>query len=58
MTAEQYDNAVGDLVAYLQWMGEPAQNTRKTIGIFVLLFLFGFMYIAWRLNAAYWKDIK
>ena len=58
MTAEQYDNAVGDLVAYLQWMGEPAQNTRKTIGFFVLLFLFGFMYIAWRLNAAYWKDVK
>jgi ubiquinol-cytochrome c reductase cytochrome c1 subunit len=58
MTAEQYDQAVGDLVAYLQWMGEPAQNTRKTIGIFVLLFLFGFMYIAWRLNAAYWKDVK
>ena len=58
MTAEQYDQAVGDLVGYLQWMGEPAQNTRKTIGIFVLLFLFGFMYIAWRLNAAYWKDIK
>jgi len=49
---------VGDLVAYLQWMGEPAQNTRKTIGIFVLLFLFGFMYIAYRLNAAYWKDVK
>ena len=58
MTADQYDQAVGDLVAYLQWMGEPAQNTRKTIGIFVLLFLFGFMYIAWRLNAAYWKDVK
>ena len=58
MTAEQYDQAVGDLVGYLQWMGEPAQNTRKTIGIFVLLFLFGFMYIAWRLNAAYWKDVK
>ena len=58
LSAEQYDQAVGDLVAYLQWMGEPAQNTRKTIGIFVLLFLFGFMYIAWRLNAAYWKDVK
>ena len=25
MTAAEYDNAVGDLVAYLQWMGEPAQ---------------------------------
>ena len=24
----QYDEAVGDLVAYLQWMGEPAQGQR------------------------------
>jgi ubiquinol-cytochrome c reductase cytochrome c1 subunit len=24
----QYDQAVGDLVGYLQWMAEPAQNTR------------------------------
>ena len=28
-----------DLVAYLQWMGEPAQNTRVRLGVWVLLFL-------------------
>ena len=28
-----YDDAVGDLVAYLQWMGEPAQNQRKRLGV-------------------------
>ena len=39
MTPLQYDEAVGDLVAYLQWMGEPAQNTRVRIGVWVLLFL-------------------
>ena len=26
MTPLQYDQAVGDLVGYLQWMAEPAQN--------------------------------
>jgi ubiquinol-cytochrome c reductase cytochrome c1 subunit len=57
MTAEQYDEAVGDLVGYLQWMGEPAQNTRVRVGVWVLLFLVGFTVIAWRLNAAYWKDV-
>jgi ubiquinol-cytochrome c reductase cytochrome c1 subunit len=31
--AAEYDQAVGDLVSYLQWMGEPAQNTRKRIGV-------------------------
>jgi len=57
MTAEQYDEAVADLVGYLQWMGEPAQNTRVRVGVWVLLFLVGFTVIAWRLNAAYWKDV-
>ncbi|SDM64010.1 ubiquinol-cytochrome c reductase cytochrome c1 subunit [Oryzisolibacter propanilivorax] len=58
MTPQQYDQAVGDLVNYLQWMGEPAQNTRVRIGVWVLAFLAVFTFIAWRLNAAFWKDVK
>jgi ubiquinol-cytochrome c reductase cytochrome c1 subunit len=58
MTPLQYDQAVGDLVNYLQWMGEPAQNTRIRVGVWVLIFLLGFTVITWRLNAAYWKDVK
>jgi ubiquinol-cytochrome c reductase cytochrome c1 subunit len=58
MTPLQYDQAIGDLVNYLQWMGEPAQNTRVRVGVWVLIFLLGFTFIAWRLNASYWKDIK
>lgn len=58
MTPVQYDQAVGDLVNYLQWMGEPAQNSRVRIGVGVLLFLGMFIVIAWRLNAAFWKDVK
>jgi len=54
----EYDSAVADLVAYLEWMGEPAQNTRKRLGVWVLLFLGIFAVISWRLNASYWKDIK
>ena len=58
MTPQQYDQAMADLVGFLQWMGEPAQNQRVRVGVWVLLFLAGFTLIAWRLNAAYWKDIK
>jgi ubiquinol-cytochrome c reductase cytochrome c1 subunit len=54
----EYDNAVADLVAYLQWMGEPAQEHRVRLGVWVLIFLGLFTVIAWRLNAAYWKDVK
>ncbi len=58
MTPTQYDQAVGDLVSYLQWMAEPAQNTRVRVGVWVLLFLAVLTLFTWRLNAAYWKDVK
>jgi len=58
MTPAQYNEAVADLVAYLQWMGEPDQGKRVRLGVFVLLCLAVFTVIAWRLNAAYWKDVK
>jgi len=58
LTPVQYDQAVADLVGYLQWMGEPAQNTRIRVGVWVLLFLLVFTVFAWRLNAAYWKDVR
>ena len=57
MTPLEYDKAVADLVNYLKWMGEPAQSKRVAIGVWVLLFLLVFTLFAWRLNAAYWKDV-
>ena len=58
MTQAEYDQNVGDLVGYLQWMAEPAANTRVRIGVWVMLFLALFTVVAWRLNAAFWKDVK
>jgi ubiquinol-cytochrome c reductase cytochrome c1 subunit len=58
MSALDFDNATADLVSYLNWMGEPAQNSRKRLGVVVLLFLSFFLLLAWRLNASYWKDVK
>ncbi len=58
LSQSQYDDAIGDLVAYLQWMSEPVQNQRVRLGVWVLIFLTFFTVIAWRLNAAYWKDVK
>ena len=57
MTPLQYDEAVGDLVGYLQWMAEPVQNQRVRIGAWVLLFLGILLVIVWRLNAAFWKNV-
>ena len=57
MNELEYKEAVGDLVAYLQWMGEPVQGTRIRIGVGVLLFLGLLIVFTWRLNAAYWKNV-
>ena len=58
MTPLQYEQAVGDLVNYLQWMGEPAANTRVRVGVGVLIFLGIFTLIAWRLSASYWRAVR
>ena len=58
LTPAEYDRAVGDLVGFMQWMAEPEQNSRVRLGVWVLIFLGVFTIIAWRLNAAFWKDVK
>ncbi|MDM0068595.1 cytochrome c1 [Variovorax sp. J31P207] len=58
MTPIQFDQNMGDLVSFLQWMAEPAQNTRIRVGVWVLLFLVMAVVFTWRLNASYWKDVK
>ena len=58
LTPAEYDSAVGDLVAYLNWMGEPEQSTRKRLGTWVLMWMSLLSLLAWRLNASYWKEVK
>jgi ubiquinol-cytochrome c reductase cytochrome c1 subunit len=58
MTQAQYDDAIGNLVAYLEWMGEPAKQSRVNLGIAVMLFLGVFTFFAYKLSGAYWKDVK
>lgn len=58
MSQQDFDTATADLVAYLVWMAEPAQHTRKRLGVIVLIFLSIFAFLAWRLNESYWKQVK
>jgi ubiquinol-cytochrome c reductase cytochrome c1 subunit len=58
LTPAEYDDAVADLVAYLQWMGEPAQNKRKQLGAAIVLFLAVLASLAWALNRSFWKEVK
>lgn len=58
MNSVDFDNAAADLTAFMDFMAEPAREERHRIGVWVLLFLGVFIVITWRLNAAFWKDVK
>lgn len=53
----EYDAMVGDLTNYMAFMAEPAKQSRKYIGIVVLLFLGVMLVLAKKIKAEYWKDI-
>ncbi|MBI3524918.1 MAG: cytochrome c1 [Betaproteobacteria bacterium] len=53
----EYDALVADLVGYLQYMGEPVAQTRKRVGIFVLIGLAVLFAFAYALKREYWKDV-
>lgn len=57
LTPEEYDNTVRDLVTFLDYLGEPAKLKRKNIGIWVILFLAVFAFLAYLLKAEYWRDV-
>lgn len=58
MTATEFDTATADLVAYLEWMAEPAAVTRKKLGVWVLFLMSFFALSAWLLSKSYWKEVK
>lgn len=57
MTSAEYDQAVGDLVGYLQYMSEPFAGQRVKIGIGVLIFLAFLFVVSYRMKKDYWKDV-
>jgi ubiquinol-cytochrome c reductase cytochrome c1 subunit len=57
MTPIEYDRLVADLVNYMAYMAEPAAQSRKMLGIYVILFL-GLMFVlAYLLKKEFWKDV-
>jgi ubiquinol-cytochrome c reductase cytochrome c1 subunit len=53
-----YDSDIADLVAYMTYMADPSAKQRSRLGVWVILFLMIFTFLAWNLNRNYWKDIK
>ena len=57
MSPAEYDRLVADLVNFLVYVGEPARQTRETLGIYVLIFLGVFFVLAYALKKEFWKDV-
>jgi ubiquinol-cytochrome c reductase cytochrome c1 subunit len=57
LSTAEFDNQIGDLVAFMSWIAEPDQKLRVRIGVWALIALALLALIAWRLNAAYWRHV-
>jgi ubiquinol-cytochrome c reductase cytochrome c1 subunit len=58
LSPAEYDNAVRDLVAFMEYIAEPAILKRKGIGLWVLVFLSLFTFLTYLLYQEFWKDVK
>ncbi|MCF7222367.1 cytochrome c1 [Marilutibacter chinensis] len=58
LNAEDFSQAVRDITAFLEYAGEPAALKRQSIGVWVILFLAAFTFLAWLLKKEFWRDVK
>ena len=56
--AEAFSQTVRDITAFLEYAGEPAALKRQSMGVWVILFLVFFTFLAWLLKKEYWRDVK
>lgn len=57
LTQAEYEAFVRDTVNFLDYVGEPSQAARRSLGVWVVLFLLVFTWLAWLMKKEYWKDV-
>jgi ubiquinol-cytochrome c reductase cytochrome c1 subunit len=57
LSATEYDGFVRDTVNFLDYVSEPTQAARRALGVWVVLFLLVFTWLAWLVKREYWKDV-
>lgn len=57
LNKDEYDSAVADLVSFLVYIGEPVAETRKRLGVWVLVALGVLFVLSYALKKNYWKDV-
>ncbi|MBT8144066.1 MAG: cytochrome c1 [Gammaproteobacteria bacterium] len=57
LSEAEYDEFVIDLVNFLDYVGEPVQLQRQSLGIKVIAYLLVFLLLAMALKKEFWKDV-
>lgn len=57
MSADEYDNAVRDIVNFLEYSGDPTKLEREALGWWVMAFLILFTTVVILLQKEYWRDV-
>ena len=57
MSTEEFDEFVRDTANFMSYMSEPIRQTRRVLGVWVLMFLVFFWVIASMLKKQIWKDV-
>jgi ubiquinol-cytochrome c reductase cytochrome c1 subunit len=57
LSTAEYEAFVRDTVNFLDYVGEPTQSARRSLGVWVVLFLLLFTWLAWLMKKEYWKDV-
>jgi ubiquinol-cytochrome c reductase cytochrome c1 subunit len=57
MSLAEYDGFVRDTVNFLDYVSEPTQLERRQLGVWVVLFLLLFSWLALLVKREYWKDV-
>jgi len=57
MNEEEFDEVVRDIVNFLDYIGEPMQLERQSLGIRVIAFLLVLLLISYMLKKEIWKDV-
>lgn len=58
LSLAEYDGFVRDTVNFLDYVSEPTQLERRQLGVWVVLFLLVFSWLAWLVKREYWKDVR
>ena len=58
LSAEEFDTFVRDTVNFMEYIAEPIRSTRRSLGVWVLMFLTVFLIISSMLKKQIWKDVS